>query len=222
MYKTQNNNVLVEIDLGIEVTKGMMLDMTFNPELFPPTGIVRSVPENLINARDVDGAIDQDNHMEWVTDINIKEGDVVIFDYLTAITNLGWKLRDFIEWQEDWGRWLIIEGKLHIFINYSDLYLRIRGGEYETLNGYVIIKPSKIVNAFVGLEDRNLRTGTCMFSGKANKSYFDEGKHIAMPKEGEAIIFMDFANIKLVPKFYKMFESELWVTPGNRIIGMMN
>jgi hypothetical protein len=168
---------------------------------------------------DIDGLIDQDHHIEWDCDIDIKEGDTVIFDYLMAIKNLGFMLQDIKNQYDDWGRWVIIDKKLHIFMNYDNLYLRIRDGEFTTLNGYVIIKPEKEETNFIIKDEFNLRRGECKFTGKPNKSYFDDGKHTLMPSEGDNIIFMDHANIKLTPKYYKLFSEELWLTPGYRIIG---
>lgn len=218
-YKATGNNVLIEIDLNVEITKGLMLDMSFNPELVPTVGKVISVTDSLVNKRDVDGLIDQDHHIEWECDIDLKEGDTVVFDYLMAIKNLGFKLQDIKNEYDDWGRWVIIDGKLNIFMNYDNLYMRIRDGEFTTLNGYVIIKPEKEKSLFIKANEFNLRKGICKFTGKANKSYFDKDKHTLMPKEGEQIIFMDHANIKLTPKYYKLFSEELWLTPGYRIIG---
>lgn len=220
-YKTQNNYVLIEINLDIKLGGNFMLDMTYNPELVPTSGIVRSVPSNLINQRDVDGRLDQDHHIEWVGDIDIKEGDVVVFDYLQAIRALGWKLRDILDTFSDFGNWQIIDNKLHIFLDYEVLYLRIRDGEIKTLNGYVIIEPLKLNNTFIQDKEYNLRNGICKYTGTPNHSYTDETKHIIMPKQGDEIVFMDFANIVLEPKYYGIFTDVYWVTQGYRVIGKL-
>lgn len=221
-YKTYNNNVLIEIDIDTQTGSGLMMDLTFNPENVPRFGKVVSVPVNLIYGKNIDGMIDQDHNNEWDTNINIKEGDIVYFDYLMAIKMLGWKLRDILDQYNDNGQWVIIDDKLHIFLEYDSLYLRIRGKEIKTLNGYMIIKPISNNNMFMMEQENNMREGICKFSGEPNKEYYEDHKHTIMPKVGERVIFMDFANIRLDPQYYNgLFDEELWVTQSYRLLGII-
>jgi len=135
----------------------LYLDVRFEEYLHAQTaGIVSHAPEKLRFNGDPER-----NSMDFDTDIEVKEGDVVIFNYLAA------KLA------RKEGR--ILDGGM-LLIPYDKIYVAMRGDEVIPVNGHILVEPEyETVESTVIIPDSNIdrskQLGRILYAGKPNKGY---------------------------------------------------
>lgn len=187
-----NNNVLVKPDKDYTKTKsGLSIVDEANQHLHVSvTGTVLQAPKKLIylgyeipklnreNAFDLQRIRDiNDLTMPFDTDLEIKEGDRVMFNYLFQIDKLD-----------------LFKG--NILIPYSELFCRINGDEIYPLNGNIIVEQIKqdvkVNDVKIG-EKRSDTEGVVRYAGCVNRDY------LTLPLQGK---FSDDKRIKVGTKVY--------------------
>ena len=155
--KLINNSVLVLIeDRHDEITYGTLtlkLDTSFEPGIHAANkGVVVGVPDRYIyNEKPLP------NTGDWDTDIEIEEGDLDWFDYLTGIECSKIECKD----------------KLYYILPYHTIYVSKRGKKVIPLNGYVLLDPiieTKGYGSFK-FEREHPKCAIVAYSGSCNKRY---------------------------------------------------
>lgn len=97
--------------------------------------------------------------MSWLTDMAIKVGDEVWFNFIASTHCSGF----------------IIDGELYLFILYADLFIAKRGDEVIPLNGYVFlteVKKETTSFLYIAGEDKvDMRRGVVRYVGEPNREY---------------------------------------------------
>jgi len=157
LFKPINNNVLVRIDdRHDEITYGtltLILDTSFEPGIHAENkGVIVKVPDKFVYSEKP-----LPNTAEWDTDIEVEEGDLVWFDYLTGIEC------SKVECQE----------KLYYILPYHTLYVARRREEVVPLNGYVLCQPIINKEKFIEfeIEREDAKYATVKYAGSCNKRY---------------------------------------------------
>ena len=183
-----NNKVLVEITETNEdrtskggIILGMHMEKIYGEgvashaaDLAPVIGYIHTLPESLYFKRG------EEDSMPWETEMEVKDGDKVVFDYL-----------DGMNCDE-----LMVDDRLFKILDYSALYVAVRGETLIPLNGYCLLEPhlkgtlSEFDIKYGGRED--FTRATVKHLAKPNKKYNDINKtdDIGL-KVGDVVVFSD-------------------------------
>ena len=159
-FRPLNNWVLIKPNRGedeIVLNKGehnemkFYIDFRFDPTKHAPTvGEVVRVPEKLYYSRS------NSNSTEWLTDMELREGDTVLYSYLSASIALGMEQNTYGHTYED-KRIVTVEGddNIYILVKYDKIYVAKRNEDVIPVNGYMLIEPleRKSIDTFLHLPD---------------------------------------------------------------------
>lgn len=209
--RMMGNMVLVSIESDLdnhfrESSGGIILDMTSNKEANAiSTGYAYKVPERLeyhgYGSHIEKGEI----HLEYKTEVEIREGDLVYFNNLSVERAI-----------ED-GRVYWSGEQFFVMIRYDRMYMRVREGKYGGLNGWHI---GEVVEE--DIESKLIYTG---FVGKKESKTEVEVKHrgkglqeIYMAQEwGSDIGFLEEGDIAITkPGFLNKLERGIINVGGNK------
>ena len=115
--------------------------------------------------------------MPWETTIETKEGDHVLYDFVTAAQALG-KLYDK-SYEYDDNKYLLCGDDLYILMKYSDIFLVKKDEEITMLNGFILIEPvdeEEVKSSLIYMPDfikkkQSLKYGRVAHKGSLIKSY---------------------------------------------------
>ena len=175
---------LVPMNDKVKLTDGTILelDTTFEPsDHVSVCGSVIAVPEKLLfNKKDPDT-------MFWKTEMELRVGDTVYFDYHVAMMALGRAADHSVQYASE--TYFVQDGQTYIFIPYQDIFCVVRetDGKKEVIpvNGYVLVKPvlkeyeelDGIEKVFVPYHLRLAQvqnTGVVLFKGKGNTDFLSD------------------------------------------------
>ena len=179
-------------------------DTDFNPdEHAQRVGVVEWVPESVSL-----------NESEWETDIEIKVGDKVWFDYLMGLNCVCF----FVD---------RVEYKL---LKYNDIYIAERDGEKIMLNGYCLFdlvdaeKEESEILELIDSEKKDARYGVGKYMGKPIKKYrspkFQDDERIV---KGDVVVF-GMPPILLEDMLHQEFDngSRLRLSQRKYVLGFIN
>jgi hypothetical protein len=181
-----NNYTLIEvehfiydsIELNGEVT--LIIDNEWHPSKYAVRkGVVRGVPSKLYSH------LDDVLGMDWVTDIEIQEGDDIWFSGMIAHN----------------AQKIMCGDKRYILMHYEDLFVVKRGEKVIPLNGYIIMEPieSEIKALSFSKNEIDDSKAVIVHNGSDNESYriivkqddpYIEDGDIAI-LSGQAIIYLE-------------------------------
>lgn len=175
-----NNRVLVKIDVvpedGYKLKSGVIIGGSDWNEgaRVARYGTVVKVPKRLIWRKQK--AFDAT--MEWLTDIEIQEGDVVFFGKIISAN------APAIRVGED----------LYYLIPYGELIMRVRNKEIYPLNGYAIVEKVTEKMRRNGLvldfgDFHNKRVGVVRYVGMKNAAYYGTDAVDADVEVGDKVVF---------------------------------
>lgn len=181
----------------------MKLDISFEPEKHAQTkGTVIKVCDHLVfNQKN-------SNSHPFDVDIEIKEGDTVIFHFLTII-----------QAKKD-GKIFIEDGQMYVFMPYERVFCALRGEEVIPVNGYIFVRPDDEplpkTNLVLPEISKKLskNTGTVVHAGGKCRGYY--GIHMAHLGEdpevniGDKVIFSELDAIPLEYEFHAILDRDLY------------
>ncbi len=136
--KPMNNHVLIKLSRKKDEIKTpgggkLYIDPTFEEEKhFPVTGYVIARPRSLFYS----DKIGDSHSMPWKTDIEIKEGDYVIFYYMAVLNCMG-----TLDQPGGNGKYFKDpDGGEYIMITYDNLFVAKRDDKIIPLNGYLLLE----------------------------------------------------------------------------------
>ena len=205
-YKqTFGNNIMIKLDPEndhIKTKSGFTLyiDTSFDPEKHQVvTGVVCGLPSRLTYTGKPNLG------MEWLTDMEIREGDRVIVYYLSVVNAL----------KKEHQRYFFKDDDKYVFVPYSKVFVVIRDGEIIPVNGYVLVEPcedpfvgdTKKRLAKIGLElvtlntksNTNVSFGVVRYVGKPIREYIEDGytdKGVDV-KVGDTVVLRKVSDIPL-------------------------
>lgn len=167
--------------------------------------------------------------MVWDTDIEIQEGDYVMYDFVAAAQALG-KLYDK-NFEGNDTKYIFCEDELYLVLQYQHLILKKSGNDITMLNGYVLVEPTqetevdskKIILLDHIKKKDSLRYGIVAHKGSLIREYlvlFSDQDVICDNTDvevGDKIVFDKYADIacevelhqKLNKKFFRMQRKEI-------------
>jgi co-chaperonin GroES (HSP10) len=204
------NNVLVELqENDTLVYKSLKLIL---PEYSVPLRQIAYYAGRVISVtEELDGS-----GFQWTTDIEVQKDDIILFSYTAGVEI---KSTD---------RAYNVDGKLYATISYPLIYLRIREGVIQGVNGYVITEAIKRVS-----EERNgivlPKTGNeTMFSkviaiSVPNKTYrhHPEINESAIDISVGDIVFHDKWGSAPIEAFSRMFNNEIYANQRRFLKGKL-
>lgn len=128
--RTLNNFIFIKLDAentSIKLRNGadLFVDTTFDPEKHATvTGEVYGVPSHLQYTGK------PNKGMPWLTDMEIRIGDKVIFYYLSVVNALNKSNK----------RYLLEGNDRYVFISYEFIYAIVRDDKVIPINGYVLLE----------------------------------------------------------------------------------
>ena len=156
-------------EIRLKTGEKLYLDVRFEEYLNAQTaGEVVSVPEKLVYSTKTEAPVTT----EWDTDMELKVGDVVVFNYLAVKNSLGS------------GYWI---DKDTVCIPYDKIYVALRQGEVICINGIIIVEP-EVENTLTSLiipdnaKLKSKQVGRVVYAGKPNRGYRKE--HLFTGKTG--------------------------------------
>jgi len=194
-FKPISNSVLVRIDdRHDEITYGTLtlkLDTSFEVGKHAANkGVVIKVPEKFVYSNKP-----LPNTGDWDTEIEVEEGDLVYFDYLTGIEC------NQIE----------CKGKLYYVLPYHTLYVVRRKEEVIPLNGYVLLEPIIKEEGYKDFKfDRErAKYAIVAYSGSCNKKYRNK-QYYDDPaiKAGEKVIYGKVSGLFLEQEEHSSFNGD--------------
>lgn len=225
-FQPENNWVLIKPQLGnqeIKINQGektefsIHLDITFHREKHAPvTGEVIRTPKKLKYGKKVPES------MDWKTNMELKEGDQVVYHYLAAINALGPLVGEQASEGTDF-RNIIYNGEIYFLIKYDQIFVARRNEEGQEkvvmLNGYVLASPMKrkLKKTKFSLPD-NLRNQNSLvfakieYTGTPNKQYLKNDG--SLPPDGDDVYPGDFIVMEKVSDLpleygdHKSFEGD--------------
>lgn len=222
--KPLNNKVLIKIPEGnksINLSDGTVIkiDISFTPgkhvDVF---GEIAAIPDRLLTYKNHKSDIE--NVLDYETDIDIRMGDKVFFDYLSALLSLGYKANPNNEENEDTDTmFVVVNNLLFMFIDYQYLYVAIRNESIIMLNGYILVEPVEKVNVYSfslpGQMD-DAYSGIVRYTGNPNKSYMNKKYSDTLDIEiGDKIIFRKYNNQLLenpihsaFPEYHRLYKMQ--------------
>ena len=116
-----------------------------------------------------------DGSLPWDTDLEISEGDYVMYDFVAAAQALG-KLYD-PNFEGDDTKYIFCEDELYIVFRYNDLFLKKKGDDITMLNGFVLVEPvseDEISSDVIILleQKQSVRYGIVAYKGSMIREYF--------------------------------------------------
>jgi hypothetical protein len=103
--------------------------------------------------------VDDPYSMSWLTDMMLKEGDEVWFNFIASTHSNGFT----------------IDGEMYLFIPYADCFVAKRGEDVVCLNGYILLseikKEDKSFLYLAETEGVDQRRGKVRYVGEPNKQY---------------------------------------------------
>ncbi len=200
--KMTNNKVLVEITETNEgrtskggIILGVNIDIMYGAgeesnvaDQGVIHGYVHAIPDKLFFDRD------SEDGLPWETELEIEVGDRLVFDYLDALNC------DEIE----------VGDRVFKILDYTSLYVAIRGEDIISLNGYNLLLPClrKPTSEFdINQETRDFSKGVVKHLAKPNKRYNDINKSDGIELGvGDTVMFTDhYAKNPLFAERYKEY-----------------
>jgi co-chaperonin GroES (HSP10) len=145
-------------EIRLKTGEKLYLDIQFEEYLNARTaGEVVAVPEKLVYNTDPESF----NSLDWLTDMELQVGDVIIYNYL-AVKN-AMHMKHFVDANT-------------VCIPYDKIYVAIRNGEVIPINGNILVQPedewyetTMIVpdNAI----DKSKQIGKVIYAGVPNRQY---------------------------------------------------
>lgn len=170
-------------------------------------GVVVRVPERL-TLKTFEN-MESPGMMEWETDIEIEEGDLVFFGKMASanapIINVG--------------------ESTYFLLNYGDLILRVRDGDVSPLNGYVllekVVETVRVEGLVLDFGDRvNKRMGVVTHIGTPNASYFGSDSIDADVEIGDKVIFRGDFFGELEEEMFAKLEKGLGYVQLRWVVGV--
>lgn len=220
------NYVLVKVSGGNRTVKllgmDMEVDITFNPEYHADVyGEVVKVPDKLYFKKN--NTVYKSGQMMWKTDIDIKPGDMVWFDYLTALSALGSVINPMAQFSSD--KYVLTEdGQLYIFVHYEQLYMRVRDGKETMLNGYMLLEKFSDTSdkfMFFQVKDR-AKIKLCNFArvinvGKKNHGYYGKEKDADVEK-GEIVVLKGLKMREVEKSEHQTYKRPKYVAQARYVV----
>ncbi len=211
------NYVLVRIlrdERAVKFSGGdeLYIDPTFEVQDHAPRdGIVVSTPSRLI--------YDHKNlthSMEWKTEMQLRPGDHVWFEYLAAVNALGRRINIVLPEHQVEELYYWVEDTLYLMIPYSECIVAKRDNEIIPLNGYTLIETheqpkvkSTLLDIPVTEVDR--WTGIVRYVGRPNDEYLDgKNSDTGEVKVGDRVLLRKFAARYLEHELYKRFDGNMY------------
>jgi len=164
-FRPINNWVIIEPNRGADeviINKGtdeeqkFYVDFAFNPNKHVPVvGTAVKVPERLkyCNNKKKAGFFDS---LQWKTEMELREGDTVFYNYLAGSTALGLEQNNYGQNYTD-KRVITVEGddSIYIMVKYDRIYVAKRNDDVIPLNGFMLIEPmeKKYVDTFLHIPE---------------------------------------------------------------------
>lgn len=136
----------------------LYLDVRFEEYLNAKTaGEVVAVPEKLFYSTRPDSV----TSMDWLTDMELQVGDVIIYNYLAVKNAL--HMKHFIDQDV-------------VCIPYDKIYVAIRNGEIICINGNILVEPEdEYIQSTLHIPDnaitKSKQLGRVIHAGKPNRQY---------------------------------------------------
>jgi hypothetical protein len=161
-FRPMNNWVLIKpnrgtdevyLNRGTDEEMKFYIDFKFDPAKHAPVvGTAVKVPENLFYSET------SSNSIPWKTEMELREGDEVFYNYLSASVALGLEENKYGKTYED-TRIITVEGddNIYILVKYDKVYVAKRGENKDVvpINGYILVEPleKKYVKTFLELPE---------------------------------------------------------------------
>jgi len=183
--KMLNNQVLVEVDFIPEnghvhkTESGLEIEFAggeYNESAhIARYGTVKLCPDRLVDK--FTGNFSS-NSMDWTTEIEIVQNDVVYFGKMASANAIA------LEFKE----------KTYFLINYSELILRVRDGVVYPLNGYALLEKKTEKTRIDGLildfgDFHDKESGIVTYVGRKNERYFGVDSVDADISVGDDVVF---------------------------------
>lgn len=180
------------------------IDTSFDPAMHAPRwGEVYRSPRELVYERDDPAS------MGWKTEVDIKDGDVVFFDYLSCLTALGKLANPGLSGETP--SWIRVDNELYIVMRYDALIFAFREdldnpsvglfgtkGNIICLNGNMIIRPvfnevksSLIIPEHLKREENRLVCDV-VYAGRPNSEYLDGVIETDEVQPGHRVVLKNF------------------------------
>lgn len=212
MCKPLENWVIIKPDIdGSEKIGNLELETSYDNEQFSITkGTVYSVPDRLFFDKK-----NKSRSMQWHTSLEVKEGDIAHFHYLSSINSLGAE-----------NRTINIDGELHILIKYESIFIVERGEEVIPINGYLLLEPIQkdVGNLLFDSDDlkRHKNLARIVYAGTPNKEYLEpfykdwEGLNV-----GDVVVMKNYCNTFIRNEIFKD-KLNLFRAQRRDVIGTVN
>jgi co-chaperonin GroES (HSP10) len=223
--------VCIKIPQGNNTVKmhgmNVKLDISFEPGKHVDVyGEVVSICDKLLYGKRLEGS------MEHKTDIEVKVGDTVYFDYFVAIDALGYLADSVREDSDDYDiRYFVYNESLYIILDYGNLYATVRGDDVIMLNGHILVEPIKkeyemaeyLTPAHRDMDDSF--SGILRFAGSSNQEYLlDKYADSVCINVGDQIIFSKWNNQLLEQSIHSTFpwDGPLYKMQRKYVVGKIN
>lgn len=202
------NYVLVEVGelyqdkVILKNGSDIIVDPSYEPEKHHQvSGIVKAVPDTLyFDKTDIEFSV------EYVSPIEIEEGDIVFFHYLQISNALS---NDYI---------INKDGVVSIFVRYDQCFCVIRDNEIKMLNGWILLEPIDYKDRPNSLFNTNLPShrqkkdplrGKIAHIGNPVEEYFwgNEKDDDINVEEGDVVTFLPHSDIPLEYRFHQSLNN---------------
>ena len=231
LKRTFGNHVLIRLDAEndhIKLKNGSILyvDNAYDPEKHATVeGIIYGLPSHLKYSGIPNIG------MPWDTDMELKDGDRVIFYYLSVINAFKPETMRFFTKDKD----------RYVFIPYSSIFVALRGDKVIPVNGYCLVEPCedpftgnirermrKIGLEAVTLETKsntNVSFAKVRYLGKPNRGYVDSGNSDdgVNVKEGDIVVLRKVSDIPLQYPLHQKFDGgrTFWRVQRRKILAIV-
>jgi co-chaperonin GroES (HSP10) len=208
-FKPLANYVLVKPAMGnskLELPSGVVLflDTSYDENKHAETrGTVVRTPMKLTFDKK-----DPHHTMDWKTEIELQEGDDIIYHYLSAANAVG-----------D-GEYIDCEGEIYFLIRYDQIFVAKRGEDVIPVNGFILVEPmAEDVKLNHGLilpdylkERKDSKKGIVKYIGSCNQAYLPDAWANVVDQDnirpGDLVVYDPHCDIPLQYDLHANFEGK--------------
>lgn len=228
-FRPINNWVVIQPNRGadeIVLNKGtkdemkFYVDFAYNPNKHVPVvGTAVKVPEkiNYCNNKRKPGFF---NSLQWKTEMELREGDTVFYNYLAGSTALGLEQNNYGQNYTD-KRVITVEGdsNIYIMVKYDRVYVAKRKDDVIPVNGFMLVEPmdKQYFETFLHIPEMVKNTnkksstyGIVRYKGSRLEEYHDRPMYKdpsnSELKVGDLVALNDVSDIPLEWDLHSEFE----------------
>ena len=203
--KPIKNYVIVEAQSPERKTKsGLTIVTSYNPsEHVPVIGTIKELPLKLSNNNPIEAQI----------------GDTVFMDRYACLMAWGKEVSE--ESIVDDNSILKIDGKIHFYINYGNMYMSLRGDKKIMLNNYLLVTPVKMKEKSDLVIDKEYYSDI-VFKCEVGDEDVEAGQYIVIQRSRGKKGNLQYYVFPVEQHDYTTLEKQYYVVNKSNVVAIMN